>query len=61
MCSGCLVGLPLDGLGGGCEASSGGGAAGNLKFLEKEFEGFLPVIGRAGVLGVVVMPGRLLF
>lgn len=59
VCSGFFVGLPLSG---GCEASSGGGgAAGNLKCLEKEFEGFLPGVGRAGVLGVVVIPGRLLF
>jgi len=56
MCIGCLGGLPL---GGGCDDSSGGGAAGNLKFLEKEFEGFLPVVGRDGVLGVVVKPGLL--
>lgn len=31
----------------------GGGAAGNLKFLENEPEGFLVVLGSAGVLGAV--------
>lgn len=57
VCSGCLDGLVL---GGGCEASSngGGGAAGNLKLCEKELDGFLPVSGGPGVLGVVVTPGR---
>lgn len=45
-------------LGGSSRGSSGGGAAGNLKLCEKEFEGFR-VVGRAGVLGVVVMAGRL--
>ena len=57
-CMGCFVGLLLGCV---CVASSGGGAAGNLKFDEKELEGFRPVVGRAGVLGVVVTPGRLLF
>lgn len=33
------------------------GAIGNLKLDEKEPEGFLPVAGSAGVLGVVTMPG----
>jgi hypothetical protein len=55
---GCFVGLLL---GCGWVASSGGGAAGNLKLWEKELDGFRPVVGRAGVLGVVVTPGRLLF
>ena len=55
---GCFVGLLLGWV---WVASSGGGAAGNLKFWEKELDGFRPVVGRAGVLGVVVTPGRLLF
>lgn len=42
------------------EGSLGAGAIGNLKLDEKEPEGFRPVVGRAGVLGVVVMPGLLL-
>jgi hypothetical protein len=39
-------------------SSSLGGAAGNLKLLEKELDGLRVVIGICGVLGVVVMPGR---
>jgi len=57
-CIGSFGGLLL---GGGCDVSSSGGAAGNLKLCEKEFEGFRPVADRAGVLGVVVTPGRLPF
>lgn len=39
-------------------SSSLGGAAGNLKLLEKELDGLRVVIGICGVLGVVAMPGR---
>lgn len=42
------------------EGSFVGGAIGNLKLEEKDPDGFRPVVGRAGVLGVVVMPGLLL-
>lgn len=35
----------------------GGGAAGNLKLCEKDPEGCLFTVGRAGVLGAVAMPG----
>jgi len=37
-----------------------GGAAGNLKVWEKEFEAFRVMVGTIGVLGLVVVPGRLL-
>jgi hypothetical protein len=39
---------------------SEGGAAGNLKVLENEFEALRVTIGIFGVLGVVVTPGLLL-
>lgn len=42
------------------EGSWEGGAMGNLKLDEKDPDGFRPVVRRAGVLGVVVMPGLLL-
>lgn len=54
----CLVGLLVGSDGGSSTATSGGGAAGNLKLCEKDLEAFR-VVGSAGVLGVVVMPGRL--
>jgi hypothetical protein len=42
------------------EGSLVGGPMGNLKLEENDPDGFLPVEGRAGALGVVVMPGLLL-
>lgn len=39
------------------EGSLTGGPMGNLKLDENDPEGFRPVVGRAGVLGAVVMPG----
>ena len=42
------------------EGSLVGGAIGNLKLDEKDPDGFRPVVGRAGVLGVVGTPGLLL-
>ena len=39
------------------EGSAVGGAIGNLKLDENDPDGFRPVVGRPGVLGVVVMPG----
>lgn len=42
------------------EGSFVGGPMGNLKLDENEPDGLRPVVGRAGVLGVVVMPGLLL-
>jgi hypothetical protein len=41
-------------------SSSFRGAAGNLKVCEKELEAFRVMFGTCGVLGAVVMPGRLL-
>jgi hypothetical protein len=41
------------------EGSFVGGAIGNLKLDENDPDGFRPVVGRAGVLGAVVMPGLL--
>lgn len=44
----------------GDDSRSVGGPAGNLKVCEKEFEAFRVMVGTSGVLGLVVVPGRLL-
>ena len=59
LCAGCIRGLlvTLTLLVRSGEGSVGGGAAGNLKFWEKEPDGFLVPPASEGVLGAVDTPG----